>query len=217
LRLIIFANGWLDQPFEVRQDDVVIAADGGTHHALAQGIVPSVVIGDLDSVTPDEIQQLNAGGAKILKYPHRKDYTDLELALQYAREQPADEVVIVAALGARWDQTMANLLLPATQPDLRIMLMDGSQEIHYLVGGETLEVRGFPGDTVSLIALSEEASGIVTEALEYPLQSETLYLGSTRGVSNVMQGERARVHLGAGRLMCTVIHHPAAGSKQDAG
>jgi thiamine pyrophosphokinase len=212
--LIIFANGWLDRPFDILPGDVVIAADGGTHHALAQGIIPSVVIGDLDSVTPDEIEQLNAGGAKILKYPHRKDYTDLELALQYAREQPADAVVIVAALGARWDQTMANLLLPATQPDLRIMLMDGSQEIHYLLGGETLEVRGLPGDTVSLIALSDQAEGVVTEALEYPLQSETLFLGSTRGISNVMLGERARVSLDNGRLMCTVIHQPLA-SAQD--
>lgn len=207
MRLIIFANGQLDQPFELRPDDVVIAADGGTHHALAQGVVPSVVIGDLDSVHPSQLQRLAAAGTQILSYPQRKDFTDLELALQYAHQLPAEQVIVVAALGARWDQTLANMLLPSVQPDLRIILVDGNQEVHYLTGGETIEIAGKPGDTVSLIALSDEARGIITSKLEYPLNSETLHFGSSRGISNVMLSTDARIQLGEGRLMCTVIHH----------
>lgn len=206
MRLIIFANGWLGQPIEFRPDDLFIAADGGTHHALALGITPQVVIGDLDSVSADELHRLAAAGAKILQYPRKKDFTDLELALQYAHAQAADQVVVLAALGARWDQTLANLLLPAARPDLRVMLVDGPQEIHYFAGGETLEIHGQPGDTVSLIPLCEQARGVLTDGLEYPLNSETLYFGSTRGVSNVLLGESASIYLEDGRLLCTVIH-----------
>lgn len=209
MRLIIFANGTLGDSFSIHADDIVIAADGGVHHALAHGIIPQVVIGDLDSVTADEMVTLRQSGSTIHQYDRRKDFTDLELALQYAETQAADQVIVLAALGARWDQTLANLLLPAVRIDQRIMLVDGPQEIHYLTAGETLELYGRPGDTVSLISLSESAGGITTHNLEYPLHDEPLYFGSTRGVSNVMLGERARISLKEGRLVCTLIHHSA--------
>jgi thiamine pyrophosphokinase len=206
LRIIIFANGWLGKPIPLRPDDRIIAADGGAHHCLALGVYPSVVIGDLDSLTSAELDTLRAHGAEIIQYPIRKEYTDLELALQYVRDLPGEQVIIVAALGARWDQTLANVLLPSVQPDRRISLYDGPQEIHFLANDELLEIEGHPGDTVSLLALCDEAHGVTTQALEYPLNDETLYFGSTRGVSNVMLTERAGVYLKNGRLMCTVIH-----------
>jgi len=206
LRIIIFANGWLGKPIPLRPDDHIVAADGGAHHCLALGIYPAAVIGDLDSLTPAELETLREHGAEIIQYPARKDYTDLELTLQYVSELPGEQVIIVAALGARWDQTLANVLLPAVQPDRRISLYDGPQEIHFLASDELLEIEGKPGDIVSLLALCEQARGVTTEALEYPLKDESLYFGSTRGVSNVMQAEHARVYLRDGRLMCTVIH-----------
>lgn len=206
MRIIIFANGWLGEPIPLRPDDRIIAADGGAHHCLALGVTPAAVIGDLDSLTPDDLDTLRARGAEIIQYPTRKDYTDLELALQYARKLPGDQVIIVAALGARWDQTLANVLLPAVQPDRRISLYDGPQEIHFLANNEQLEIEGKPGDIVSLLALCDEAHGVTTQALEYPLTDETLYFGSTRGVSNVMLAESARVYLKSGRLVCTVSH-----------
>ena len=207
MRAVIFANGQLNRPILIQPDDLVIAADGGTHHCLGLGIRPQVVIGDLDSVREDELEALSASGTEIITYPERKDFTDLELALLEAQKRGADRVLILAALGKRWDQSLANLLLPATLPGLNISLLDDLQEIHFIRPGKTLEISGQPGDTVSLIPLSGDASGITTHGLEYPLYQEMLQFGSTRGISNVMLGSQASVKLGAGLLLCAVIHH----------
>jgi len=212
LRAIIFANGGLSDAEAARSiiqtGDLIIAADGGGYHCRKLGITPRVLIGDFDSLSPKEITSWERQGVQIVRHPARKNYTDLELALHYAREQGADEILVLAALGARWDHTLANLLLPVSA-DLQccsITLLDGKQEIHLIKGGETLEARGAPGDTLSLIPLGGEALGVSTDRLEYPLRGETLHFGSTRGISNVMLDNTAAVSLEQGMLLCVVIH-----------
>ena len=53
-RIIIIANGDLPNLEKaralLRDDDFIIAADGGTRHALALGRTPDIIIGDLDSL-----------------------------------------------------------------------------------------------------------------------------------------------------------------------
>jgi thiamine pyrophosphokinase len=213
LRAVIFANGRLSRPILLQPDDLIIAADGGSHHCLGLGIRPQVVIGDLDSVRDDEVEALSKLGAEIIIYPQRKDFTDLELALLEAQKRGADQVVVLAGLGMRWDQSLANILLPAMLPGLRVSLVDGPQELHFISSGETLEITGQVGDIVSLIPVGGDAQGITTHGLEYPLFSETLRLGSTRGISNVLLGEtsaagKARISLNTGLMICAVIHQP---------
>lgn len=212
MRAVVFANGVLNQPETVKAmilpDDLLIAADGGTRNCWRLGLNPAVVIGDFDSLTEQDLATLEAAGTQILRYPTRKDYTDLELAIMYAQEQGAQEVLVLAALGARWDQTLANLLLPAAGflGSLRVSLVDGSQEILLSRGGQRLEVRGQPGDTVSLIPLGGDAQGVTTFELEYPLRNETLLFGGTRGISNVMISQSAAVDFRHGLLLCVIIH-----------
>jgi thiamine pyrophosphokinase len=217
LRAVIFANGTLGDPESARAliqpGDLLIAADGGSRHLQQTGLLPSVLIGDFDSLEETELEKYRAAGVEIIQHPAQKDFTDLELALQYAQRRGAAEVLVLAALGARWDQTLANLLLPAS-PELdscRIVLIDGPQEIRLLRGGDTLQVRGRPGDTVSLIPLAGDALGVTTQNLEYPLREEKLVFGETRGVSNVMLGDQASVHVEGGLLLCVVIHHTDEG------
>jgi thiamine pyrophosphokinase len=206
LRAIIFANGRYIPPFQLQESDLLIAADGGTRHCLELGLRPAVIIGDLDSLDEATLAQLKASGTQIISYPSRKDFTDLELALQYAIEQGTSEILVLGALGERWDQTIANLLLPTLYDSSHIRLVDGNQEITFLRGNGQVEIKGHPGDTVSLIPLSGDARGVRTQGLEYPLESDTLFFGSTRGVSNVLLRPCATVSLEEGLLLCTIIH-----------
>ena len=222
MRALVFANGSLqfsqggNPPFILRPDDIVIAADGGARHCLALGIQPRFVIGDLDSLGIEEASHLRTLGAEIIQHPRRKDYTDLELALRYVQELGVDEILILGALGDRWDQTIANILLPAllspgtpgntVQKTPRITIWDDNQELFFLFGGDRLEIHGQPGDVVSLIPLSERTSGVTTNNLEYPLEANDLVLGSTLGISNVLLGEHGEVSFLEGLMLCVVIH-----------
>jgi thiamine pyrophosphokinase len=209
MRSIIIANGNLDQYPEFNGDDLIIAADGGGRHCLHWGIVPHYVIGDMDSLSQGEIRELEQSGAVLVTYPKAKDYTDLELSISTAIQKGCEEIVIYGALGERWDQTFANLLLPIHDEfhAANIRLIDGQQEVHYIRSGETLSVSGQPGDTLSLIPLVGDAAGITTRGLEYPLDDDCLPVGSTRGVSNVFKERGADVYLANGVLACVVIHN----------
>jgi len=216
-RTVIFANGQLADPAAARAaiapTDRLIAADGGLHHLQALGLRPHVLIGDLDSVGPQQASLVEAGGTRVERFSPRKDQTDLELAVRLAVAENAAQgdaggradILIFGALGARWDQTLANLLLLA-HPDfraIRLRLIDGAQQIYLLQGRAVIE--GQPGDTVSLISLQGDARGVTTQGLEYPLQNGRLAFGSTLGVSNVLLGTEAVVTVDEGLVACVVI------------
>lgn len=210
MRAVIFVNGAFNEPQRVRDllraDDLIIAVDGGTRHAWEVGAEPQLVVGDLDSLTADEQQRLRSAGVEVSSFPPRKDRTDLELALHRAVSEGVSAIVIVAALGGRIDQTMANLLL-LTLPELRdvdVRIAEGAQEA-FLIRDEA-RIDGQPGDTVSLIPLRGDATGITTEGLEWPLDDAQLRFGATRGVSNVLTAEQASVRVRRGLLFCVITH-----------
>jgi thiamine pyrophosphokinase len=211
LRTIIFSNGNFEHPEKdrsrIENDDFLIAADGGLVHCLALDMIPDLLIGDLDSVDSDLVKKLRERGTDIRDYPQRKDHTDLELALDAAMEHEPDEIFILAGLGGRWDQTLTNILL-LSQPRFqgsRILLVDGPQQIEVISSGDTLEIAGQVGATVSLIPIHGPAQGIMTRGLEYELTNGTLAYGASRGVSNVLIKEHASVSLKEGRLVCIII------------
>ncbi len=209
-RCIIFANGEMDTPpailKQLQPDDLVIAADGGSRHCRAMGITPRVIVGDLDSISPAELAFFEGRATEILRFPSRKDETDLELAVQYAQKAGVEEVYVVGALGARWDMTMANILLLAAEKfsGLSMHLLDGTQEFSVLRGDSQAVFRGQPGDLLSLIPLGGDCGGITTQGLEYPLNNERLSFGSPRGVSNVFLHASVHIQLTEGVLLCLV-------------
>jgi thiamine pyrophosphokinase len=207
-RVIIFANGSLPdlEPARrlIRPGDVLLAADGGTRHALALGLMPSIVIGDLDSLSETDRQRLENAGTRLLQRPRDKNATDLELALYYALEQGYTQVVILAALGGRLDQTLANLAL-LTDPRLSALDMrldDGVEEAWFT--RREAQVRGARGDLLSLIPWGGAVAGVRTQGLRWPLDGETLYPYKTRGISNEMLGKAARLEIESGLML--IVH-----------
>lgn len=205
-RALIFANGDISDlqaaQTMLNPGDTLIAADGGMRHLRHLGRTPDLVVGDLDSLPENELSRLEQAGVRVVRFPTHKNETDLELALQAAVEQGFDVIIIMGALGGRLDQTLGNINLLAA-PFLQgkaVHLDDGRQEVFRITSAA--EIRGEPGDTVSLLPVEGEAQGVTTVGLKYPLDGETLYSYQTRGISNVMQGKTARVELSRGVLLC---------------
>jgi thiamine pyrophosphokinase len=117
VRAIIVAGGQAggneDWRRWVWEGDWIIGADGGAAQALAWGLVPHLVIGDMDSLPGEARAALEAQGSRFVVHPRAKDETDLELALTYATQRGAREIVVLGALGGRLDHTLANVLLLA--------------------------------------------------------------------------------------------------------
>src|ERR1700750_780896 len=103
--------------FAEAQDAHIIAAEGGAPMARFFGYTPHVIIGDMDSLKPDDLARFAEAGAAIERYPAEKVETDLELALQYAARRGATWLRVVGAVGNRFDQTISNMHL-LTLPEL---------------------------------------------------------------------------------------------------
>ena len=213
MRTIVFANGIMRENEGIidfsKDADLIIAADGGAKHCITLGIRPNLVVGDLDSLSEEEINQFISEGVGIREYPREKDETDLEIALMTAAHGNPDEIIVFGGMGARWDMTLGNLLLLANHElqGQNIRFVDCEQEVYLVTPGHQMVLRGEPGDIVSLIPIKGDVHGIITEGLEYPLSGETLVFGETRGISNLMTSESATVKIQTGFLVCTVIHH----------
>ena len=213
-RIVIFANGEIPNLETARAllqpGDYLIAADGGANHLLKMGILPEIVIGDLDSVDENTLFELTSAEVDIEQYSEDKDETDIELALHYAAELQPSSILIIGALGGRLDQTLANLsiLTDPTLPAIDIRLDDGVEEAAFCrasaAKGGQVEVQGRSGDTVSLLPWNGPVEGVTTEGLQWSLYGETLFASKSRGISNVMLGESASVKVEKGLLL--VVH-----------
>jgi thiamine pyrophosphokinase len=191
-------------------DAIVIAADSGLHQAELLGMRVDVVVGDLDSADPDALDRAQAAGAAVERHPVDKDATDLELALDAARERGARHVTVVGGAGGRIDHFLANVLL-LTSPrfaDLEIDAWPGDAHVAVVQSGRPPHaITGAAGSIVTLLPAGGEATGITTTGLQYPLGGETLRPGTTRGVSNVLVAEHGSVVVGGGTLLAV---QPAA-------
>jgi len=191
--------------------ELVVVADGGGDRLelldlLRVGPVPLILVGDMDSISPEARATLEQRGADVRLLATTKNETDLEFALKVAVEQGADDIVVLAALGGpRLDHLLGTVVL-LSAPWLvgcRVRLVDGLHEV-FLARGDAV-AQGAPGDLLSLIPLTPLVEDITTEGLRYVLREEDLQQGSTRGISNEFTGTRARIRHGPGELL--VVHH----------
>lgn len=181
--------------------EFVICVDGGARHLRIMGILPNVIIGDLDSMGQDDIAYFHGKDIEFYKFPVRKDYTDSDLAIRYALERGCTEIVLLGCIGSRMDHTLGNitLLLPLLEQGVKARMIDENNEIFVI--NNYGEVEGQPGGFVSLIPLSASVEGITLSGFEYPLDNATIKMGSTLGISNKLKGRHGYINIKRGNLL----------------
>lgn len=181
----------------IKKDDLIICADSGYKYASALEVKPDIVLGDFDSY---ELAKVECDNVKT--YPAKKDFTDSEIAAQYAIEQGADELLFLAVMGGRIDHTLGNIYLLKTvyEKGAKAMIFDGISSIWYVT--DTISVTGKKGDLLSVIPFAETGD-ITTDGLEYALDKESL---PSTGISNVFASDTASLKLWSGSAV--VVYTP---------
>lgn len=206
-KVIIISGGRLIDPVffhkmvEDMKNRLIICCDGGARNFQYLGVKPDVVIGDMDSIDPIQLENYSAQGIKIIKYSVNKDFTDTELALDYALKFNPEEIFIWGALGGRLDHTLANvfLLFKGEEKGINTYLVDEYGEAFVL--DKKAVFNNEKGKTVSLLALSPKVTGINLSGFLYPMEKGTLKMGETRGVSNIVNEDRATISVRSGKLL----------------
>lgn len=205
--LVLLAGPLAGFPIRPAEWAFIVAADGGARHALAQGVLPDHVIGDFDSMAPEDERRLAAAGVPVTRLPREKDLTDGEAAVRWAIERgAADFVVIAGGLGGRFDHALGSVILleQLSRAGLGGYVTDGRQRVYLLRNG--LQIPGKPGDQVSIIPLTSAVSGVTVRGVRWPLRDATLLASSTLTVSNEFVAGTASFSLRSGRAV--VVHVP---------
>lgn len=180
--------------------DIVVAADSGVDVARKLGRKVDILVGDLDSATDAGIAWAKSSGARVKSYPTRKDFTDLELALQVAVDH-AESVFVIASAEGRLDHTLGNLTVLASQRWANATVSANVGVAHVDVVRGRRRISGNIGDLVSLVAVGGSARSVRTKGLEYPLEGEDLHPCEARGISNVICSVPAEVEVASGVLL----------------
>jgi thiamine pyrophosphokinase len=225
---LVVADGDVDLPLlaelaAAAEPPRLVAADGGAARVLAAGLVPDIVVGDFDSLGAADRERLEDMGVELRVASPDKDESDMELCLLTALEAGAERVTIVGATGlVRPEHSVANtLLLGDPRLDGLEVIIAGRGSRSWRIGtqdgpGRT-DFPGEPGDFVSLFPLESAVEGVTTEGLRFPLADEMLPLGPSRGLSNELTTDRARVTTRRGRLLVIHTRRSSAGAEPAGG
>ncbi len=205
MKAVIVCNGSI-RDYEVIQTlfedaQFIISVDGGAGHLRRLGIIPDILLGDFDSADKEDINYFLEQGVPTDCFPAEKDMTDSELAIESALEKGAEEIVLVGAVGTRFDHSMSNIFLLKKLMDKQVRACIADEYNRIYMYDKAFELDKLEGYKLSLIPVSERVTGVSTRGLKYPLVNATMTLGTSWGVSNEFVEERAGVAIGEGILL----------------
>lgn len=188
----------------LQEGDLCIAADGGLTYLQQIGILPDIVLGDMDSLESQEL----FGPFQIKKLPVEKDDTDMLAAIKEGLNAGYKQFTLYGALGGRLDHTLANIqcllyllnrgatgtiagedVLLTLIKDTKVSFTD-----HFARKGRRISVFAFGGD----------AYGVCERGLKYLLDSVTVRQEFPIGVSNEFIGETAEIEVQRGMLLICI-------------
>lgn len=211
---IIISGGSIEESFalpflkERMSEDpglVLIAADRGLLFLKQHGIRPTHIVGDFDSGNVDWLDEYRQDPRIVIrKFRPEKDWTDTEIAAEQALELGCGRLTVLGGTtGTRVDHTMGNIQLLAL-----ILsrggdgeLLDAHNRIFMRDHDFTLSRKDQWGKYVSLFAYGGDVSGLTIRGMKYPVRNFTLGTLGTRGVSNEILEETARITFKSGKLL----------------
>ncbi len=208
------------------RDFFVAAVNGGTANCLNLGIIPNAIIGDMDSITTDVLDNLKnkilelekdlnessknlniknnellTNKIKFISYKLDKDESDTQLGVDYLIQQNFYNILLIGAFGNRADHSLANIFLLAnpTYKDYDIRIITENSEIFIL--HKSGSIKGGIGKKVSIFSITPYTYFIKTSGLKFKLKEEKLLFSPVRGLSNIFTRNTARIDIREGKLL----------------
>lgn len=194
--IVIIANGKYPShsyPIEIiDKAKTIICTDGSANKLKKHGFDPTLVIGDMDSIT--NIKDFTE--SEFIHIP-RQDNTDLEKVFEYCIKYGINKVSLLGATGIRDDLALANMIMLIQYYNkLQIRMVTDIYTIECIKGKHTFS--SFPQQTISLMAVYRVKS-VTTKGLKFPLKKQSM-IPSGMGISNLAIGNQFTVKT-SGKLL----------------
>ncbi|WP_399628243.1 thiamine diphosphokinase [Sporosarcina sp. SG10008] len=182
------------------KDTVFIGADRGALHLLQRGIVPLEAVGDFDSVSKSEYDEIAAAVRIIGRFRSEKNETDTELAVDRALSYGPECVILTGVTGGRLDhmESALHLLyrLQIAHNDTSFSIRNGTNELFILTPGSYQVTSDDRFKYISFFSFNGVVSGLTLTGFKFEMVDATLETGMTLFTSNELAEE-----------VCTISFH----------
>lgn len=208
-KCVIVSGGSIDDSFAVQKienikPDYVIGVDSGLNFLYRNQVVPTHIVGDFDSVSPEVIAYYKSrADIPIREFNPVKDATDTEIAVRLAAELGVKELWLLGATGTRLDHVMANIqiLKIAFDYGIKAYLLDEYNRISLWDKEIHLRWAERFGKYFSLFSFGGEVEDVSIEGAKYPLSHYRMSPYESRCVSNEYQDEEVVITFPKGLIV----------------
>ncbi|AKI97190.1 thiamine diphosphokinase [Kosmotoga pacifica] len=185
----------------VNISDFIVAVDSGAEYLRKIEVVPDLLIGDLDSVSPETLNWCVSNGVETIKFPHEKDETDTELALIELNNRGFNRVILLTATGGREDHFLATLmlLLKFSKEEMEVKILSERVEIGLVHGSKTFSA--IPGETWSIFPFGSLVPGVTLKGFKYELENREMAFDQPFGISNTATANEVTIAAEKGKVI----------------
>ncbi|WP_017380819.1 thiamine diphosphokinase [Paenisporosarcina sp. TG-14] len=210
--VVICAGGPIDElanlePYKLSDEVVFIGADKGSVYLLNEGIIPTVAVGDFDSLSSEEFLDLTNRVASVKVASVDKNETDTDLALIHSLDFDPQQVVLVGVTGGRLDHFISVLnsvyRFQKDNPGIQFIIRNKWNEMRLLTPGIIKLTTNPQLPFVSFFAFHENVEEITLTGMKYNVSNETIKIGSSRFTSNQLLDEHGSISFSSG--ICLLI------------
>ncbi len=206
MRAIVIANGDISNytyiKSNIKSDDYVICADGAIRHCIEMNIIPNLWIGDFDSCHFDAYIEKYPflSSVETLKLSTEKDVTDTHAACDCAIQKNYNEILLLGALGTRFDHTMSNIHLLEYLLKSNVSACIVNEKNTLKIFDSFIKINSGK-KYISLIPIDADVFVKKTTGFKYPLENFVLSRSVSLGVSNEILAKEATVEIDGGLLL----------------
>lgn len=147
----------------------VVCCDGAANQFLERGYLPNAIVGDGDSISPDN----RATHQAILYQIPDQETNDLTKAVRFCHANGLKRIAIVGATGKREDHSLANISLLAEYSRMDLFVVMITDYGVFTVIDKPTTIESVAGQQVSLFAIDNVP--ITTHGLKYPIHQRVLH------------------------------------------
>ncbi len=172
----------------------IICADGGANSAKKMGIIPDYIIGDLDSISEENLQYFKK--KSIIIGIKRQNDTDIEKCLKFAIGKNIKQVVMVGVTGDRLDHTFCNLGIVLKFYSKISIKIIAEKSLLTACSGQ-VGIKTQTGEVISLYGFDENTR-ITSTGLKYILNKDSIPFGKKESTSNVAISNSVKLNITGG-------------------
>ncbi len=194
---IIFANGanpTHENAIQLLQKAAtIICCDGGLEKLLQHQILPTVIVGDCDSISEKHLIEFQ----EIIHKDSSEEYNDLQKALLYSIANNIKEVTIMAAHGLREDHFLANIgIIMSYFQQIKITMITDCGIFTPI--SDTTQFESFPQQQISIFSFSPQPFS--AEGVHYPIENR-IFTQLWEGSLNEATGSQFRIICNKAQLL----------------